>query len=155
LIIGCSSTPGCENSEGHEECEVKFIPSRRRENSSYLIASKQRGRWEFFDIPRQPAKKVLPTKHQHLFTASQKQPIFKMAGSGKVCLAYSGGLDTSCILKWLLEQGYEVVCFLGDVGQVSQPHSTRLNIPTNWPTGGRLGSSPRKGTEAGSNQDGD
>ncbi|EFX02371.1 argininosuccinate synthase [Grosmannia clavigera kw1407] len=36
---------------------------------------------------------------------------------GKVCLAYSGGLDTSCILKWLLEQGYEVVCFLANVGQ--------------------------------------
>ena len=48
-----------------------------------------------------------------------------MAGSGKVCLAYSGGLDTSCILKWLLEQGYEVVCFLADVGQVSQPHKAR------------------------------
>jgi argininosuccinate synthase len=48
-----------------------------------------------------------------------------MAGRGKVCLAYSGGLDTSCILKWLLEQGYEVVCFLADVGQVSSelsPH---------------------------------
>jgi len=40
-----------------------------------------------------------------------------MAGSGKVCLAYSGGLDTSCILKWLLDQGYEVTCFLADVGQ--------------------------------------
>jgi argininosuccinate synthase len=40
-----------------------------------------------------------------------------MAGKGKVCLAYSGGLDTSCILKWLLEQGYEVVCFLANVGQ--------------------------------------
>ncbi|EXJ67475.1 argininosuccinate synthase [Cladophialophora psammophila CBS 110553] len=36
---------------------------------------------------------------------------------GKVCLAYSGGLDTSCILKWLLEDGYEVVCFLANVGQ--------------------------------------
>ncbi|KAL1893955.1 argininosuccinate synthetase [Sporothrix stenoceras] len=36
---------------------------------------------------------------------------------GKVCLAYSGGLDTSCILKWLLEEGYEVVCFLANVGQ--------------------------------------
>ena len=36
---------------------------------------------------------------------------------GKVCLAYSGGLDTSCILAWLLEQGYEVVCFMADVGQ--------------------------------------
>lgn len=36
---------------------------------------------------------------------------------GKVCLAYSGGLDTSTILGWLLEQGYEVVCFLANVGQ--------------------------------------
>ena len=41
-----------------------------------------------------------------------------MASKGKVCLAYSGGLDTSCILKWLLEECYEVVCFLADVGQV-------------------------------------
>ncbi|GAB7363042.1 hypothetical protein MBLNU230_g3335t1 [Neophaeotheca triangularis] len=36
---------------------------------------------------------------------------------GKVCLAYSGGLDTSCILRYLLDQGYEVVCFMADVGQ--------------------------------------
>ncbi|KAE8349843.1 argininosuccinate synthase [Aspergillus coremiiformis] len=35
----------------------------------------------------------------------------------RVCLAYSGGLDTSCILRWLIEEGYEVVCFLGNVGQ--------------------------------------
>lgn len=35
----------------------------------------------------------------------------------KVLLAYSGGLDTSCILKWLLEKGYEVTCFMADVGQ--------------------------------------
>lgn len=34
-----------------------------------------------------------------------------------VMLAYSGGLDTSCILKWLLEQGYKVICFMADVGQ--------------------------------------
>ncbi|KAG6106154.1 hypothetical protein E4U31_000992 [Claviceps sp. LM219 group G6] len=41
-----------------------------------------------------------------------------MAGSkGKVCLAYSGGLDTSTILAWLLEQQYEVVCYLANVGQ--------------------------------------
>ncbi|KAL1994407.1 hypothetical protein VTN49DRAFT_3076 [Thermomyces lanuginosus] len=36
---------------------------------------------------------------------------------GRVCLAYSGGLDTSCILRWLIEEGYEVVCFLANVGQ--------------------------------------
>ncbi len=35
----------------------------------------------------------------------------------KVVLAYSGGLDTSVILKWLIEQGYEVVAYLADVGQ--------------------------------------
>jgi argininosuccinate synthase len=36
---------------------------------------------------------------------------------GKVVLAYSGGLDTSVILKWLLEEGYEVVAYIADVGQ--------------------------------------
>ncbi|MFC1639890.1 argininosuccinate synthase [Gemmatimonadota bacterium] len=35
----------------------------------------------------------------------------------RVVLAYSGGLDTSVILKWLIEEGYEVICFVGDVGQ--------------------------------------
>ncbi len=35
----------------------------------------------------------------------------------KVVLAYSGGLDTSVILKWLVNKGYEVVCFVGDIGQ--------------------------------------
>ncbi|KAJ1978876.1 argininosuccinate synthetase [Dimargaris cristalligena] len=36
---------------------------------------------------------------------------------GKVLLAYSGGLDTSCILAWLLEEGYEVLAYMADVGQ--------------------------------------
>ncbi len=36
---------------------------------------------------------------------------------GKVVLAYSGGLDTSVILKWMIEQGYEVVAYIADVGQ--------------------------------------
>ncbi|PJD95391.1 MAG: argininosuccinate synthase [Parachlamydia sp.] len=35
----------------------------------------------------------------------------------KVILAYSGGLDTSVILKWLIEKKFEVICFLADVGQ--------------------------------------
>ena len=35
----------------------------------------------------------------------------------KVILAYSGGLDTSCIVRWLKDQGYEVVCFMADLGQ--------------------------------------
>ncbi len=36
---------------------------------------------------------------------------------GKVVLAYSGGLDTSIILKWLLEQGYEVFAYMANIGQ--------------------------------------
>jgi len=36
---------------------------------------------------------------------------------GRVVLAYSGGLDTSTILCWLIDQGYDVVCFLADIGQ--------------------------------------
>ncbi len=35
----------------------------------------------------------------------------------KVVLAYSGGLDTSCILKWLIDKGYEVIAYVADVGQ--------------------------------------
>jgi argininosuccinate synthase len=36
----------------------------------------------------------------------------------RVCLAYSGGLDTSVILRWLIEEyGCEVVAFCADVGQ--------------------------------------
>ncbi|ESO98967.1 hypothetical protein LOTGIDRAFT_231283 [Lottia gigantea] len=34
-----------------------------------------------------------------------------------VVLAYSGGLDTSCILVWLKEQGYDVVAYLANIGQ--------------------------------------
>ncbi len=35
----------------------------------------------------------------------------------KIVLAYSGGLDTSCAVRWLKEQGYEVICFVADLGQ--------------------------------------
>jgi len=41
-----------------------------------------------------------------------------MSGVNKVVLAYSGGLDTSVILKWLEEQyDCEVVTFTADIGQ--------------------------------------
>lgn len=39
------------------------------------------------------------------------------ANNKTVVLAYSGGLDTSCILVWLKEQGYDVIAFMADVGQ--------------------------------------
>ena len=36
----------------------------------------------------------------------------------KIVLAYSGGLDTSCIIPWLKENyDCEVICVCGDVGQ--------------------------------------
>jgi argininosuccinate synthase len=42
-------------------------------------------------------------------------------GAKKVVLAYSGGLDTSVILKWLIDEfGYEVICFAADVGQAEE-----------------------------------
>jgi len=41
-----------------------------------------------------------------------------VSGVNKVVLAYSGGLDTSIILKWLqTEYGCEVVTFTADLGQ--------------------------------------
>ncbi len=35
----------------------------------------------------------------------------------RVVLAYSGGLDTSVILSWLIDEGYDVICFIADMGQ--------------------------------------
>lgn len=38
----------------------------------------------------------------------------------KVVLAYSGGLDTSVILVWLVQKGYDVICFVANVGQAGE-----------------------------------
>jgi argininosuccinate synthase len=38
----------------------------------------------------------------------------------KLVLAYSGGLDTSVILKWLCEKGFDVICFCANVGQFEE-----------------------------------
>jgi len=44
-----------------------------------------------------------------------------MGGVKKVVLAYSGGLDTSVILKWLKNEfGCEVITFTADVGQAEE-----------------------------------
>jgi Arginosuccinate synthase len=48
----------------------------------------------------------------------------------KVVLAYSGGLDTSVILKWLQETyDCEVVTFTADLGQVCLRRRWRLSDP--------------------------
>lgn len=43
----------------------------------------------------------------------------------KVVLAYSGGLDTSVILKWLIEKGYEVIAYIADLGQAEDFEAAR------------------------------
>ncbi len=65
-----------------------------------------------------------PTIHRHT------QPKRKSVMSKKrIALAYSGGLDTSCIVPWLRENipGAEVICVVGNVGQGSDdPNSPAL-----------------------------
>ncbi len=52
---------------------------------------------------------------------SKFEPILPQRSPGvpreKVVLAYSGGLDTACILKTLIQSGYDVVAYVADVGQ--------------------------------------
>lgn len=35
----------------------------------------------------------------------------------KVILAYSGGLDTTCAVHWLEQNGFSVICFMAELGQ--------------------------------------
>lgn len=65
----------------------------------------------------------LPYKrsYQDLETNSELKTQTKSVGSkmvqDKVILAYSGGLDTSCILKWFLDKNFEVICYMANIGQ--------------------------------------
>ena len=48
----------------------------------------------------------------------KKLVVNSMKSKKKIVLAYSGGLDTSIILKWLQENfDAEVICYTADVGQ--------------------------------------
>mgnify|MGYP001407026514 CR=1 FL=1 len=39
----------------------------------------------------------------------------------KVVLLYSGGLDTSVMLKWLQDElNYDVICYCSDLGQADE-----------------------------------
>ncbi len=49
------------------------------------------------------------------------------SGIKKVVLAYSGGLDTSVILRWIIEEyGAEVVAYTADVGQGEETEQARI-----------------------------
>lgn len=39
----------------------------------------------------------------------------------KVVLAYSGGLDTSCCIRWLKDKGFRVICFFANLGSEFSP----------------------------------
>ena len=47
--------------------------------------------------------------------------------SKRVVLAYSGGLDTSVVARWLTERGWEVFCLTADMGflEADQELATR------------------------------
>ncbi|MBY0585384.1 argininosuccinate synthase, partial [Candidatus Carsonella ruddii] len=51
----------------------------------------------------------------------------------KIVLAYSGGLDTSVIIKWLQEKNFEVISFTADIGQgdeikIAKERAKKLNV---------------------------
>lgn len=44
---------------------------------------------------------------------------------GTVVLAYSGGLDTSIVLVWFIQQGYDVICYKANVGEAEDLEEAR------------------------------
>jgi argininosuccinate synthase len=54
---------------------------------------------------------------------SSPSPSSKKTTKEKVVLAYSGGLDTSVILVWLVEKGFDVICFCANVGQGEEDYA--------------------------------
>uniref|UniRef100_A0A2K5C119 argininosuccinate synthase n=1 Tax=Aotus nancymaae TaxID=37293 RepID=A0A2K5C119_AOTNA len=48
-----------------------------------------------------------------------------MSSKGSVVLAHSGGLDTSCNLVWLKEQGYDVIAYPANIGQKEDVEEAR------------------------------
>jgi argininosuccinate synthase len=48
----------------------------------------------------------------------------------KVVLAYSGGLDTSVILTWLIQKNYDVVAYIANVGQNEDLEAARAKALT-------------------------
>jgi argininosuccinate synthase len=62
---------------------------------------------------------MIKTRYRRIGHTKRKSPMSAPASAPKkVVLAYSGGLDTSIILKWLqTEYGCEVITFTADLGQ--------------------------------------
>lgn len=58
-----------------------------------------------------------PEEWTRILSAMEGSTVKERKGKESVVLAYSGGLDTSCILVWLIENGFEVIAFLANIGQ--------------------------------------
>ena len=56
-----------------------------------------------------------------------------MKSKKKIVLAYSGGLDTSIILKWLQENyKAEIICYTADIGQNIDKKKNIQKCKTTW-----------------------
>ena len=56
-----------------------------------------------------------------------------MISKRKIVLAYSGGLDTSVILKWLQENyNAEVISYTADIGQKINKKKNIKKCETTW-----------------------
>src|SRR6266511_1011129 len=81
----------------------------RSESSHGVVAQRVQG-FKSSRFKKFKQKKIEDEKALEVRTATMKV--------SKVVLAYSGGLDTSVILRWLKEQyGCEVIAFCADLGQ--------------------------------------
>jgi len=104
----------CRDEEEHEEEPNRQQdrhhtgPLNRLECERILVRARRTGA----DLPL-PVKRSIARGDLRL----RRKPM-PMSAPKKVVLAYSGGLDTSIILKWLqTEYGCEVVTFTADLGQ--------------------------------------
>lgn len=76
------------------------------------------GSWSLIFATHCKKKIGLPLLKIHMRQILVEQPVREKTMTKKIILAYSGGLDTSCSIKWLQEKyGHEVVAVTMDVGE--------------------------------------
>src|SRR5208282_3202981 len=96
---------------------VKIGPRSAKASHRWpLDVSRLRDRTGPASCPARPGP--LSSRPRHEPTGFRDMADKKQGAVKKVVLAYSGGLDTSVILRWLQESyGCEVVTFTADLGQ--------------------------------------
>jgi len=75
-------------------------------------------------VPFPPLASSMPANHNRLFVSGQMSVVFLLGFAVQwtvtmpsCVLAYSGGLDTSVILGWLQDEGYDIHAVYVDLGQ--------------------------------------